>query len=333
MAGLAKEIFKDYTEQNIILEAQVDNVNLFKKSNILEINLTSENKISIRDLFSFEMYLKKRFNLSGIKLNINYTKNIDFSLENEWEDIIKYVIYKYPSTKAILSNTKIDVQDKNVTVYLTVKGKEILESRGINKAIERIIEVLYNRKCVVKFDETNQNEEEQMEYLKHLEEVAIEDAKKEIMEHKKEIVIEPLPMENKSDEEETETPLILGRNSKIKEEMVQIKDITVDSGKVALQGEIVLGSTMDGDFVLVQSKELRNGKILIMFNVFDGTSTITCKAFCEPDKAKKVVDRLNNAKGVKVSGTAQFDPYAKEVSIMSNVVIETRWNTKNYKTR
>lgn len=340
MAGLAKEIFKDYTEQNIILEAQIDNVNLFKKSNILEINLTSENKISIRDLFSFEMYLKKRFNLSGIKLNINYNKNIDFSLENEWEDIAKYIVYKYPSTKAILSNTKIDVQDKNITIYLTVKGKEILESRGINKVIERIIEVLYNKKCVVKFDETNQNEQEQMEYLKHLEEIAIEDAKKEIIEHKKEIqehkketATEPLPMENKSDEGEEETPLILGRSAKIKEDIVKIRDITVDSGKVALQGEIVLGSTIDGDFVLVQSKELRNGKFLVMFNVYDGTSTITCKAFCEPDKAKKVVERLNNAKGVKVSGTAQFDPYAKEVGIMSNVVIETRWNAKNNKTR
>ncbi len=334
MAGLAKEIFKDYTEKNIILEAQIDNVNLFKKSNILEINLTSENKISIRDLFSFEMYLKKRFNLSGIKLNINYTKNIDFNLESEWEDIVKYVVYKYPSTKAILGNTKIEVQDKNITIYLTVKGKKILESRGINKVIERIIEVLYNKKCVVDFDETNQNEEEQIQYLKHLEEIAIEDAKKEIIEHKKEIIVEPLPIENKSnDEEEVETPLILGRSAKIKEELVPIRDITVDSGKIALQGEIVLGSTIDGDFVFVQSKELRNGKFLIMFNVYDGTSTITCKAFCEPDKAKKVVKRLNDAKGVKVSGTAQFDPYAKEVGIMSNIIIETRWNPQNSKTR
>lgn len=340
MAGLAKEIFKDYTEQNVILEAQIDNVNLFKKSNILEINLTSENKISIRDLFSFETYLKKRFNLSGMKLNINYTKSVDFSLENEWEDIAKYIVYKYPSTKAILSNTKIKVQDKNVTIYLTVKGKEILESRGINKVIERIIEVLYNKKCVVKFDETNQNEQEQIEYLKHLENLAIENAKKEIIEHKKEIqehkketAIEPLPMENKSDEGENKTPLILGRNVNIKEEIVQIRDITVDSGKIALQGEIVLGSTIDGDFVLVQSKELRNGKFLVMFNVYDGTSTITCKAFCEPDKAKKVVERLNNAKGVKVAGTAQFDPYAKEVGVLSNVIIETRRNAKNNKTR
>ena len=92
MAGLAKEIFKDYKEENSILETVVENVNLFKKSNILEVNLKSENKISIRDLFSFEMYLKKRFNLNGIKLNIKYTQQIEFDLDNEWEDIIKYVV-------------------------------------------------------------------------------------------------------------------------------------------------------------------------------------------------------------------------------------------------
>ncbi len=338
MAQLAKEIFKDYTEQNIILEAQIDNVNLFKKSNILEINLTSENKISIRDLFSFEIYLKKRFNLSGIKLNINYTTIIDFNLENEWEDIVKYVVYKYPSTKAILENTTISVQDRKVTIYLKVKGKEILESRGINKVIERIIEVLYAKKCVVEFDETNQNEEKQMEYLKHLEEIAIEDAKKQIIEHKKEEKTESKSNSKSETENDTnvsasENPLILGRSAKIKEELVQIRDITVDSGKIALQGEIALSSTQDGEFVLVKSKDVRNGKVLVMFNVYDGTNTITCKAFCESDKAKKIIERLENSKGLKVLGNAQFDPYAKEVVVMSNVVVETRRNAKNNKTR
>lgn len=262
MAGLAKEIFKDYKEENCILEAVVENVNLFKKSNILEINLSSENKISIRDLFSFEMYLKKRFNLSGIKLNVKYTETIEFDLENQWEDIVKYVVYKYPSTKALLNDTKLEIQDKNIIVHLNVKGEEILTARGIDKVLERIIEVLYNKSTKVKFNDDNKNDEQQIEYLKHLEDVAIENAKKEMLEHKKEIVVEPLPIEEKVEEgksEEEKSPLILGRSDKIKEELVKIKDITADIGKVALQGDII--ST--------ESRELRTGKVLAMFNVYD----------------------------------------------------------------
>ncbi len=322
MAGLAKEIFRDYKEENCILETVVENVNLFKKSNILEVNLSSENKISIRDLFSFEMYLKKRFNLNGIKLNINYTKQIEFDLESDWEDIIKYVVYKYPSTKAILNDTKLEIQDKTVIVHLNVKGEEILTARGIDKAIERIIEVLYNKNVKVKFNDDNKNDEQQIEYLKHLEEVAIENAKKEMLEHKAQVAAatEPLPIEEtkvENDESvvssEERSPLILGRSEKIKEEIIKIKDITADIGKVALQGDII--ST--------ESRELRTGKVLAMFNVYDGTSTITCKAFIEAEKAKKVMDRISNAKGVRVAGTAQFDPYAKEIGVMANVIIET----------
>ena len=319
MAQQAKEVFKDYKEENAILEAQIENVNLFKKSNILEISLISENKISIRDLFSFETYLKKRFTLNGIKLNIKYTNQIEFDLETQWEDIIKYVVYKYPSTKALLSKSRVEIQGKDINVFLPVKGEEILSARGIDKVIERIVEVLYSQKCKVKFDDKNKNEEEQIEYLKHLEEIAIEDAKKEMIEHQKEVIPEPLPIENSDENEEEKSPLILGRSDKIKEEVVKITDITADIGKIALQGEIV--ST--------DSRELKSGKVLVMFNVYDGTSTITCKAFVESEKAKKVMDRINNANGVRVAGNAQFDPFAKEIGVIANVIIETGGMPKN----
>ena len=48
-----------------------------------------------------------------------------------------------------------------------------------------------------------------------------------------------------------------------------------------------------------------------MFDLYDGTSTITCKAFVEADKAKGAIKRLEEAKAVRLSGTAQFDPFAK----------------------
>ncbi len=59
-----------------------------------------------------------------------------------------------------------------------------------------------------------------------------------------------------------------------------------------------------------------------MFDLYDGTSTITCKAFVEADKAKGAIKRLEEAKAVRLSGTAQFDPFAKEIGVISNVIVE-----------
>ena len=115
------------------------------------------------------------------------------------------------------------------------------------------------------------------------------------------------------EEPEEKTPLILGRNANIKDTIVKVADISIDSGKIALEGEIIN----------TDSRELKSGKFLVMFDLYDGTSTITCKAFVEAEKAKIVLARLLDAKGVRISGTAQFDPFAKELGVIANVIVET----------
>ena len=102
-------------------------------------------------------------------------------------------------------------------------------------------------------------------------------------------------------EKEENSPLIYGRSLKLKEQLVKVIDLSVDSGKVVLDGEILN----------IDSRELKSGKVLVMFDLYDGTSTITCKVFSEGDKSKELIGKLKGAKGVKLEGTAQFDPICK----------------------
>ncbi len=60
-----------------------------------------------------------------------------------------------------------------------------------------------------------------------------------------------------------------------------------------------------------------------MFNLFDGTSTIGCKAFLPKDKAKDVKGRISKAKGLRIEGPARYSTYSKEVEIMANTIIES----------
>lgn len=107
--------------------------------------------------------------------------------------------------------------------------------------------------------------------------------------------------------------LILGRSSNIKEPIIKITDISPDEGKVAIEGDI---SSID-------SRELRSGKYLLSFDVYDGSNSITCKSFLKSEQSADVLVRLNNAKGVRISGNASYSNFSNQVEIIANTIIET----------
>ena len=113
--------------------------------------------------------------------------------------------------------------------------------------------------------------------------------------------------------EAEDTPLILGQSLNITEELVKVQDLGVDDGRVALQGEVIY----------TEDRTLKSGKTLFSFDLYDGTSTITCKAFLNKENAKKIMKRIQSAKGIKISGTAQMDTFSNELTVMANTIVET----------
>ncbi len=114
-------------------------------------------------------------------------------------------------------------------------------------------------------------------------------------------------------EDDEDTPLILGMNPNITENVVKISELNVDDGKVALDGEIIG----------MEDRELKSGKTLLSFDLYDGSSSMTCKAFLNKDVSKKVIKRMKNAKGVKISGNAQMDSFSNELTVMANTIVES----------
>ena len=115
----------------------------------------------------------------------------------------------------------------------------------------------------------------------------------------------------KEDEIE-ETPLILGASQNITDPLVKIENLGVDDGKISLQGEVIYS----------EDRTLKSGKTLFSFDLYDGTSTITCKAFLEKDKAKRIMKRIQTSKGIKIAGTAQMDSFSNELTVMANTIVE-----------
>ena len=326
MQKVVKDVFQDFKKESNIQEAQIQKMNLYKKSNKLEVEIFSQNQLKVQELADFETYLSTRFNIQTIILDVKYPEKLELihTLEDDWNDIIKYVALKFPITKAILKESSIVLDGNSAEINLKSKSSEFLHAYSVDSVLEKLFMNVYGKKYRVTYNENISEEEikEQRHLLEELQEnvcknmvnnlnFIAEENKKAAQELKQEQTAEE-SAENAPEEPEEETPLIIGRSANIKEQIVKIKDLTADYGKVALQGKVIR----------TDSRELKNGKTLVMFDVYDGTSTITCKSFVEPEKVQKVMARIKPKIRVKLQGNAAYDNFAKELGVIANVVIE-----------
>ena len=338
MSKYLKEVFVDYRVDNNLINCEIENINLYKKTNKLQINVKSAEPVYLKDIASFENYAVKRFNVAKTMIDINYEENVEIeqNIPDEWSNIVNYIAKKEPFSRAILSNTKLEINDKTITVKLAMKGADFLLSKKFDKGLEHLFTNLYNENYKVEFVEELDKDfktkfeehvkKQEQEFLKQIQEDNNRlmeekhdenDLKSQEKEIEKQIAPEapsaPLP-----EIEEEITPLIYGRSMNIRSDLTKIADISVDTDKVCLEGEVV---RMD-------ARELKNEKTLLMFDLYDGSSTMTCKAFVKNEEFKKVEKRVKSAKGLKIDGVAKYDPFAKEIGIMANTIIETQGRKK-----
>ena len=344
MQKQVKEVFNDYSEVNSMQDADITNINLFKKSNKLEIDLTSGKQINVDELESFQNFLVNKFAVNKAILNIKY--NDDAKIENtvleDWEKLTKYMSKKEPLTKAILTNSSLVIDGDDIDIELKVKGADFLRSKRFDKGLEHLITNLYNKKYKVKYVDkvTKEDMEKYEEYLKNEEKQAFMELERQAREARAEAMKEDrrkveekeAALNVKSGEyanvpkmedlqkqiAEENSPLIYGRNATLRNPLTKIIDISPDTVKVCIEGEVISSD----------SREIKNDKVIIMFNLYDGTSTITCKAFVEKAKFKDTMKRIQSAKGLKLDGNASYDNFAKEITVMANTIIETAGNPK-----
>ena len=299
MSNIVKDVFKDYEEENSIINAQIENINLFKKSKKLEIKLKTGEPIKIGEVSSFENYLKSRFQIQKVYLEIEKREKgawplFPKKLSEDWKDIVEYLSKNFHLTKSILRESTIDIEENTLIIILKNKSADFLHSYEIDKEIEHIIYNLYGIKVKVQYQEivTEDTIKEQKEYLNSLEKMACDDIMYEInVQNQIAKEIEEKEKEAKEDKqkENAKLPLIFGRTDKIKDQIIKISDLTPDYGRVAIEGKVIS----------VDSRELKNGRTLAMFNIYDGTSTITCKSFIDAEKVDNVMRKIKRSKKIK----------------------------------
>ncbi|WML35607.1 DNA polymerase III subunit alpha [Clostridium sp. OS1-26] len=323
------EIFSDYEAEGNINTAIVESVVLSKKTKTLEMKISSDKYIEIREFEGLNKFIKERFVLKDSKIAVKYAEGTNKKpIEEELQNIVFAVADKYPALKAVLNNSEYEVVENIINFNFNMAASGFLKSMGYDKKIHDAIKNLYGTAYKINFVDNVSCEE----FIRMQDETFA----KELLIVQKEIKAAPsnnipkLPKEaaekkqewkpEKKQEGKAENTdkkddpfLILGRSSKIKEPVIKITDITPDEGRVVLEGEI---SNME-------AKELRSGKTLVSFDLYDGSSSMTCKSFLKPGDEGEVTSRLKKAKGVRIAGNAGYSQFSGEVEMIANIIIET----------
>ena len=175
-----KEVFPDFETDEKLLKCKIKKANLYKKENKLALLLVSEEKLGLKSIYLYENYLKNRFRVKDVRIKLEGTFETD--IKKEWNNIVSYINIKYPITKAILVNSNIEIDNKNVVVNLAVVGKDFMTSSSFDKIINRAISDFYLKDYKVEFKEKIDEElvKKYEENTKRIERMAIEIAEQEI---------------------------------------------------------------------------------------------------------------------------------------------------------
>ncbi len=247
-------------------------------------------------------------------------------IEEELRNIIISLASKYPALKAAVNNCEYEVAGKTINFNFKIPVSGFLKTMEYDKKINNVIKTLYGTHYKINFiDKLSSEEIVRMEEDKRANEMMfIKEIKAtqsinspateapKAVEEKQEVKVEGDGKKNPF--------LILGRNANIKENIIKINDITPDEGRVALEGEISN----------LEAKELRSGKMLISFDLYDGSNSMTCKIFAKPNEYDEVFSRIKKAKGLRLAGNAGYSNFSHEVELIANTVIETN-GIKRYK--
>lgn len=315
------EIFDDYKAEGNISTAIVEAAVLKRKSKILEIKIRSDKYIDVKEIKDLNSFIRKRFSLDDSEITVQYAEGTDKKpIEKELKDIVLSMSDKHPILKAVIKDTEFEVTNNIINFNFKIMVSDLLTAKGFDKKISNAVKNLYGATYKINFIDKVSCEE-----LKRLQEEKHEKSMQLIKEQTKAAQSNSAPPELKevpqmkqdknvdNDGKKENTPLILGRNDKIKEPVIKITDITPDEGRVAIMGEISN----------IESKELRSGKTLISFALYDGSSSMTCKAFIKPGEDGEVLSRLKKAKGVKLAGNASYSTFSGETEFIANTIVET----------
>lgn len=229
-----------------------------------------------------------------------------------------------PSINGTLNNAEVMFENNTLTINLLNGGKTLLDSKGFDKALIKLVSEEFNLYISVNYTGTFEVEENSEEYK-----AAIQDAQEKInrenLQKAAEFYQEEVETAEKREEKHAEnttveievregkfaTPQIIqssirplyGRS--IRGKMIPISSISGDSGRI-----VVWGDVFD-----IEKKVTKSGdKNIFTIDITDYTGSTTAKVF-NSIKESAVIDNIKKGDTIVVQGDVEYDKYAGELVV------------------
>lgn len=229
-----------------------------------------------------------------------------------------------PSINGTLNNAEVRFENNTLTINLLNGGKTLLDSKGFDKALIKLVSEEFNLHISVNYTGTFEVEENSEEYK-----AAIQDAQEKInrenLQKAADFYQEEVETAEKREEKHAEdttveievregkfaTPQIIqssirplyGRS--IRGKMIPISSISGDSGRI-----VVWGDVFD-----IEKKVTKSGdKNIFTIDITDYTGSTTAKVF-NSIKESAVIDNIKKGDTIVVQGDVEYDKYAGELVV------------------
>ncbi len=334
-------------------QTEVEKVSADRKKTFIHIYLRSTHLIQKKDIWTVEKEIKKQFfpqNAISIKimerfeLSAQYTpeKLMDVYRESILEEIREYNHMEYNAIKT----AQVSYPEENKILF---DMRESVLTRSLEEDIHRVLDKIFVERCGFSVqigityhesEEASHSEEDEQRIELRVKEIARrlnpqegvepdarEDAKPaEASEQKKaeEPKEKAAPKEkggkftkggfgdrdggrdlNRPLKRSDNPDVIFGRD--VEEEAVSIEEIIGEIGEVVIRGQLVN----------LETRDIKNEKTIVSFNVTDFTDTITVKLFVKTEQVGELTGGLKPGAFIKLKGIAMMDKFDHELTIGS----------------
>ncbi len=291
------DYFSNYVNDDTITyigNGDISSFTVSRQNRELTVGVSFDSFVDYAVIDNAQNQIAQAMELKKVHLKPRFPKS-QFSLDGI-ERILEYVRHETPAANGFFDGCEAELEDRTLTLCLKKGGKDVLESQKVDRAISNKIYELFDLDLVVN--------------LLEVQTFDIEKAVKKAVEEKR------AEEQHKKEEEEKnvnhelwdELPVFKDTLKKIYgksigEKPKNIADVSTEDGYI----------TVWGDVLKTEVRETKRGTSKIFdFDISDYTSSITVKMFDDKRVIDPLVDKINEAGTLVISGGYQFDTFSNQ---------------------
>ena len=306
---------------------------------LLELNINTNNRsiamtagfgglVKRDSLFTAEKQISKsELNLGSVRINPIFSSNL-FSADY-FPELYKAVKRDIPSINGTLNNAFVTYEEGNLQITLNNGGKSLLDAKGFDKALKRIIKDEFSLEINIIYTGTLEIDGQSEEYVQAMKNAAEKIERQRIEESvneaaSSEAVTKAVKEKRNSDAvQEIEVregkfllPQIVESSIKpfygrtIRGKIEPISTIVSDTGRIVVWGDI-----FD-----IEKKVTKSGdKNIFVIDITDYSGSTSVKVF-GTIKDTAILDNLKKGDTIVVQGDVEYDRYAGELMLIARSI-------------